>query len=84
MAQFSFPTSFRPEIGIAEIPVYYRGGVVAHGVLLKEGIFSYQLMDSDLTRLVQNGDACIVVRETAGHYFAEISNQIKNSSSSMG
>ena len=84
MTQFSFPTSFRPEMGIAEIPVYHHGSVVAHGVLLKDGIFSYQLMDSDLTRLVQNGDASIVLRETAGHYFAEITDQIRNSSSSMG
>ena len=84
MAQFSVPTNFRPEIGIAEIPVYYRGNVVALGVLLKEGDFSYQLVDSDLTRMIENGDASLVLSETKGHYFAEISNQIRNSSSSMG
>lgn len=84
MAQFSVPTSFRPTMGIAEIPVYYLGKVVAVGVLLKEGIFSYELTDSDLLSMVHTGGARIIVSETEGHFFAEIRSQSMNRSSSVG
>ena len=83
MAQFSVPTNFRPAIGIAEIPVYFSGNVVALGVLLKDGTFSCQLMDSDLMAMIHKGDATIAINEKAGHYFAEIRNQMMNRSSSM-
>ena len=79
MAHFSVPTSFRPAIGVAEIPIYYQGSVVAVGVLLKEGIFSYELMNSDLLAMVHTGAGQIVVNETDGHFFAEI--RIQRSSS---
>jgi len=84
MAQFSFPTSFRPAIGIAEIPIYYQGSVVAVGVLLKEGIFSYELTNSDLLAMIHTGAAKIVVSETDGHFFAEIRSQTMNRSGSVG
>jgi hypothetical protein len=31
MAQFAITTSFRPEIGVGEIPIYHHGRIVAAG-----------------------------------------------------
>ena len=84
MAQFLVPTSFRPEIGIAEIPVYYRGKNIALGTLLKDGTFIYHLTDSDLLAMLHTGGAHIVVSETSGHFFAEIRLEKVNSLTSTG
>lgn len=83
MAHFSVTTNFRPKIGIAEIPVYYRGNVVANGVLLKDGTFSYQLMDPEVIETIEKGDAQIILTSTEGHFFADINHSL-NRSSSMG
>ena len=84
MAQFSVSTNFRPEIGIAEIPIYYLDKLVAVGILLKDGSFSCQITDSDLLAMIDSGAAQLTVNETDGHFFAEISIQTMNRSSSMG
>jgi hypothetical protein len=83
MAQFSVPTNFRPEIGIAEIPIYYQGNVIAVGVLLREGTFSYELTNTDLLAMLHTGAAQINVSETDGHFFAEVRIQTMNRTSSM-
>ena len=72
MAEFHIPTNFRPQIGIAEIPIYFHGNVVAYGSLLRDGTFSYVLTYSDLVALMSQGHGRVVLAETQGHYFAEI------------
>jgi hypothetical protein len=73
MAKFSFLTNFRPDIGVAEIPVSFRGEVVSLGVLLKDGTFSYELTEPKLIDLISDLRTQVTVSETGGHYHADIS-----------
>jgi hypothetical protein len=59
-------------MGIGEVPISFSGKVVALGVILKSGIFSYELLNSDLIAMIHTNKAEVVVGELAGHYFAEI------------
>lgn len=84
MAQFNIPTNFRPAIGVAEIPIYFQGKVVAYGDLLRDGTFSYLLTDSDLIVFIHRGHGRVVLAETRGHYFAEIIKSDENLAAGNG
>lgn len=73
MAKFSLLTRFRPPIGVEHIPITFAGNFVTTGVMLTNGEFLYTLDNSDLISLVHSGRAQVILGETGGHYFAEIS-----------
>ena len=72
MAEFSIHTKLRPETGVAEVPVWFDGKEVTKGVLLTDGIFTYEIMDADLIALLNTGKAHPTLSTHKGHYYANI------------
>jgi hypothetical protein len=55
-----------------EVPISFAGEVVVSGFLLEGGLFTYEVLDSDLMALIHTKKAQVVVDETDGSYSAEI------------
>jgi hypothetical protein len=72
MAEFYFPTHYRPAIGVADVPVVFEGMVIAKGVILRDGTFAYDVTDPVLMKLINSGHAKTSVVETNGYFSAEI------------
>ena len=72
MAEFYFPTHYRPAIGVADVPVVFEGIVITKGVILRDGTFAYEVTDPVLFKLISRGEAQTSVVENNGYYSAEI------------